>query len=90
VATIKVTASQADQTVKLMSTRLDVVDPVTLEARVCRDADDDVVLGTAIAGRCDAIVTGDKDLLELESYRDIPIVSPRAFWSFESSRRSGS
>jgi predicted nucleic acid-binding protein len=57
-------------------------------AQVCRDADDDVVLGTAIAGRCDAIVTGDKDLLDLGGYRDIPIVSPRAFWSFESHRRS--
>ena len=32
---------------------------------MCRDADDDVVLGTAIAGQCDAIVTGDKDLLDL-------------------------
>jgi predicted nucleic acid-binding protein len=35
---------------------------------VCRDPDDDVVLGTAVAGRCDAIVTGDKDLLDLTGY----------------------
>jgi putative PIN family toxin of toxin-antitoxin system len=89
VAKIKATVSQADQTVKLLRTRLEVVEPVGLGAQVCRDADDDVVLGTAIAGRCDAIVTGDKDLLDLESYRDIRIVSPRAFWSFESQRRSG-
>jgi putative PIN family toxin of toxin-antitoxin system len=89
VAKIKAIASQAHQTVKLLRTRLEVVEPVGLGAQVCRDADDDVVLGTAIGGRCDAIVTGDKDLLDLESYRDIPIVSPRAFWSFESQRRSG-
>ena len=69
VAKIKVTVSQADQTVKLLRTRLRVVEP--------------------IAGQCDAIVTGDKDLLDLESYRGIPIVTPRAFWSFESRRRSG-
>ena len=89
VSSIKVTASQADQTVKLLRTRLPVVEPVNLGAPVCRDPDDDVVLGTAIAGRCEAVVTGDKDLLDLGSYRDIPILSPRGFWSFESSRRSG-
>ena len=89
VSTVKVTASQADQTVKLLRTRLQVVDPVELGGQVCRDPNDDVVLGTAIAGRCDAVVTGDKDLLDLGSYRDIPILSPRGFWSFESGRRSG-
>ena len=89
VSKIKVTVPQADQTVKLLRTRLRVVEPVVLEAQACRDADDDVVLGTAIAGQCDAIVTGDKDLLDLESYRGIPIVTPRAFWSFERRRRSG-
>ena len=86
---VKVTATQADQTVRLLRTRLEVVEPVALGAQVCRDPDDDVVLGTAVAGRCDAIVTGDKDLLDLVSYRDIAIVSPRGFWSFESRRPSG-
>jgi len=87
VTKIRVTAAQADQTVKLLRTRLRMVEPIALGAQVCRDADDDVVLGTAIAGQCDAIVSGDKDLLDLGSYREIPIVSPRAFWSFESHRR---
>lgn len=89
VGKIKVTAAQADQTVRLLRTRLEVVKPDTLGAQVCRDPDDDVVLGTATAGRCDAIVTGDKDLLDLVSYRDIAIVSPRGFWSLESRGRSG-
>jgi predicted nucleic acid-binding protein len=57
---------------------------------VCRDADDDVVLGTAIAGRCDAIVTGDRDLLDLVGYREVAIVSPSGFWSFEGKQRSES
>jgi putative PIN family toxin of toxin-antitoxin system len=84
VAKIRVTASQADQTVELLRTRLAVVEPVALEVQACRDPDDDVVLGTAIAGRADAVVTGDRDLLDLGSFRGIPIVSPRAFWRFES------
>jgi putative PIN family toxin of toxin-antitoxin system len=89
VGKIKVSTSQADQTVILLRTRLEIVEPVALEAQVCRDAADDVILGTAIAARADAIVTGDRNLLVLERFRDIAIVSPRGFWSFESRRGSG-
>ena len=86
---VKVSAAQADQTVRLLRSRFEVVEPLALEHPACRDPDDDVVLGTAIAGRCDAIVTGDRDLLDLVTHRAITIVSPRGFWSFESQRSRG-
>jgi putative PIN family toxin of toxin-antitoxin system len=87
---VKVRVAQADQTVRLLRSRFEVVQPVVLEVAMSRDPDDDVALGTAIAGRCDAILTGDEDLLDLGTCRGIAIVSPRGFWSFESARRSGS
>ena len=41
---------------------------------------DNRVLECAVAGSCDAIVTGDKrDLLRLGSYRSIKILTPRVF-----------
>jgi putative PIN family toxin of toxin-antitoxin system len=86
---VRASAAQADQTVRLLRTRFEVVEHVVLEHPVCRDPDDDLVLGTAIAGRCDAIVTGDRDLLDLVTHREIAIVSPRGFWSFESQRLQG-
>jgi putative PIN family toxin of toxin-antitoxin system len=86
---VKVRAAQADQTVRLLRTRIEMVGPVALEHPVCRDPDDAVVLGAAIAGPCDAIVTGDRDLLDLVTHREIAIVSPRGFWSFESQRSRG-
>jgi predicted nucleic acid-binding protein len=46
---------------------------------VCRDSDDIKVLGLAIAANADYIVTGDKDLLVLESFQGIPILNPRSF-----------
>ena len=55
-----------------------VVEPKALPAPVCRDASDDVVLGTAVAAGADVIVTGDQDLLVLGSYQGISIVSPRS------------
>jgi putative PIN family toxin of toxin-antitoxin system len=53
-----------------------IVQPEALPAPVCRDADDDVILATASAGKADLIVTGDQDLLVLGSYLGISIVTP--------------
>jgi putative PIN family toxin of toxin-antitoxin system len=55
------------------------VEPEPLSERICRDADDDVVLTTALAGKADVIVTGDNDLLALKRFRDVRILSPRQF-----------
>lgn len=53
-----------------------LVVPARLAAPVCRDPDDDVILATAIAADADLIVTGDKDLLVLKEFQQIPIVTP--------------
>ena len=55
------------------------VEPKPLSERICRDADDDVVLTTALAGKADVIVTGDNDLLVLKEFRGTRILSPRKF-----------
>ena len=57
------------------------VEPLT--APVCRDPDDDMVLARARSGRAACIVTGDDDLLTLERFEGIPILSPRQFWEVE-------
>jgi putative PIN family toxin of toxin-antitoxin system len=58
-----------------------IVDVVPLAQPVCRDPDDDVVLATALAGQVAAIVTGDGDLLVLQEFQGIKILSPRQFVS---------
>lgn len=59
--------------------RADVVQPSPLPNPVCRDADDDRVLATAVAGQADVIVSGDADLLTLGTYEGIRVLSPRQF-----------
>ena len=53
--------------------------PVPLAKPVCRDPDDDWMLATAVAGRADVIVTGDRDLLSLKTFANIAVLSPRQF-----------
>jgi putative PIN family toxin of toxin-antitoxin system len=45
----------------------------------CRDPKDDKFLEVAVAGKADAIVSADEDLLVLDPFEGIPIVSPAAF-----------
>jgi putative PIN family toxin of toxin-antitoxin system len=56
------------------------VAPVEVPADACRDPNDLPVLGTAVAGRADILVTGDKDLLALETFEGVSIIRPGDFW----------
>jgi putative PIN family toxin of toxin-antitoxin system len=56
-----------------------VVHPSPLGQSVCRDPDDDAILGCALEARADYLVTGDEDLLELKVFKGIRIVTPRDF-----------
>ncbi len=43
---------------------------------VCRDPHDDMFLTCAVGGVADFLVTGDRDLLDLNTYRGIRIIPP--------------
>lgn len=72
----------------LIRSRTNLAQPAELQERVSRDPDDDMILATAKAGSAACIVTGDKDLLVLKTYKGIMIVSPSQFWEFEASQAS--
>jgi putative PIN family toxin of toxin-antitoxin system len=72
------TPGAARLSIVMMAVDVDQVQPDTIPASECRDPDDCVVLGTAVAGRADLIVSGDQDLLVLGSFRGIRVISPRA------------
>jgi putative PIN family toxin of toxin-antitoxin system len=60
---------------------LSLTTPVTVteHINVCRDPKDNKVLELAVSGKADCIVTGDGDLLVLNPFRDIPILTPVDF-----------
>jgi len=57
----------------------DIVQPSGKLSGVCRDKDDDNVLSCALEAAADYVVTGDKDLLALKSFRGTGIITPREF-----------
>lgn len=73
----KLTKAEAAEVIGAVRSDAEVVGAVTLEKPVCRDPDDDMVLGSALSGKADMIVTGDKDLLVLKNFSKIPILTPR-------------
>jgi putative PIN family toxin of toxin-antitoxin system len=58
----------------------EIVVSVEVPSDACRDPNDLPVLGTAVAGRADVLITVDKDLLDLEEHCGIPIIRPGGFW----------
>ena len=57
-------------------TLLTACPPVT---GICRDPHDDMVLACALAAEAHYLVTRDKDLLVLQQYEGVAIVTPEAF-----------
>ena len=53
--------------------------PIVHTVRACRDPRDDKFLELAVNGEADVIVTGDADLLALDPFRGLPILTPARF-----------
>jgi putative PIN family toxin of toxin-antitoxin system len=62
---------------------VDITEVVT----VCRDVKDNKFLELALSGKAYCIVTGDEDLLVLNPYLEIPILTPREFLSGSSRQK---
>jgi len=57
-----------------------LIEPVT-SVNICRDKKDNKFLEVALTAGATCIISGDQDLLILNPFNDIPIVTPGAFLS---------
>lgn len=83
----KLDAEMIDRLIALLLKKVVVVTPSALPTQACRDSDDDNVLGTAIAGKCAYLITGDKDLIDMKQYSGIDIIRPNEFWKLEQEKK---
>ena len=77
VSKARLSQSEAGDIIDAVKADAEITETRPLAARVCRDADDDWILATALAAKADALVTGDKDFLVLGQYQGVPILTPR-------------
>ena len=73
-----VTVEHRQQFLRLLGRVAEIV-PIVYTVRECRDPRDDKFLELAVNGEADLIVTGDDDLLVLNPFRGIPIITPAAY-----------
>jgi len=83
-AKIKLPPETVEEIVSFLERHTSNVQPAYVPADARRDPDDLMVLGTAKAAGASYLITGDRDLLTLDSFGDIRIVTPRQFWEAQS------
>jgi putative PIN family toxin of toxin-antitoxin system len=71
----------SNQVLQALTNAAELVDPALLPADACRDQADIPVLGTAVAGDAEFLVTVDNDLLHLRRYDNVEIIRPGEFWN---------
>jgi putative PIN family toxin of toxin-antitoxin system len=84
---LRLPEATTEEVLEFLRNQTSVVEPAEVPANACHDPDDLMVLGTAKAARASFLVTGDRDLLALKRFEDIPIVTPREFWESQAERR---
>ena len=74
------TLSSADLELALhqISEKFITINP-KIALKIVKDDDDNRVLEAAVEGRCEYIITGDKELLELGTFKNIKIVTADQF-----------
>ena len=75
----KIERAELDDFSALLLDKAEFVIPLEEINAIPADASDDKFLEAAITGKASLIVSGDGHLLELETFRDIPIISARKF-----------
>jgi putative PIN family toxin of toxin-antitoxin system len=71
-----------DVLLERVASLVEIID-VLQSIRASRDPKDDKFLEAAVNGRADVIVTGDKDLLDLNPFRGVAIVTPADYLARE-------
>ena len=64
----------------LLSLKAEMIE-ITTPINLCRDPKDNKFLELAVHGKADYLISGDQDLLILNPFQEITILSPQAFIS---------
>lgn len=77
---LKVPTSLASEFLNLLTQDTIESKPSGLPKVAIKDKTDLIILASALSGKAELMVTGDRELLDLGSVEGLEIVSPRIFW----------
>jgi putative PIN family toxin of toxin-antitoxin system len=77
---MRVPPKRTSEVIAFLRSQGSVAEATTRPLIRVRDPSHAKILGEAIAGDADILVTGDKDLLAVAAKAPFPIVTPRGFW----------
>ena len=72
----------ADQIIPFLREQAEVLEPRLPAVRTSAESDYDQILGAALEGQADVLVTGDRALLAIDKPASVRITDPRGFWEF--------
>ena len=75
----KIESAEVDDFAALLLDKAEFVIPLETINTIAADPTDNKFLEAAAAGEANLIVSGDGHLLELETFRDIPVITAREF-----------
>ncbi|MBI5875601.1 MAG: putative toxin-antitoxin system toxin component, PIN family [Deltaproteobacteria bacterium] len=73
--------------IKYLRDTAELFKPEKVDKSACRDKDDIKIIGTALSGNAEFIITGDDDLLTLKEHEGVKIITPRQYWDFLRQRK---
>src|SRR5215469_5092526 len=80
---LKFTHDQVNFIIKRINRLSIVIETKEKITQIVRDPDDNKILECAVTGNANLIVSSDQDLIQLKSYRNIPIIHPKTLsWTF--------
>ncbi len=86
---LHITAQKTKKVCRLIRRHGQLVSSVPApKKRITRDRMDDHVLALAQYASADVVITGDQDILTLQQYSGIPLIPPKAYWSFEAHHKT--
>ena len=80
---LRMNPDRTERAAALLRRKGRIVEPEPLPSPVCRDPNDDPVLALALSSAAHCLVTGDEDVLILNPFQNIPIITPRQFLTFK-------
>lgn len=77
---LKFPEAQTREIIRFLRNQAEVIKPTKAATWPEADPDDRWIVASAIEGKAEILVTGDKDLLDAKTQTGIRVVSPRGFW----------